>query len=247
MSTRLGRALGRALGVASGMSSLMTAATAAGTAQGSANALADALAKLRTYRATLDNTYSTAREFQIVLQNDGPGGFDSVNKTMTYSNMPVYQQAWGVVAQMAAPSAPPFAAQTVNEAIRLLDQVLLYWGDRKLVELRQAAAVEAQRAREIAAQQAAAQQAAAQQAAAQAATQAAAVAAAQQAAAAETARKQQLLAAEQAAVAAAQAATEAARVAGAKHQRNVMLLAAAVGAVVIVSIGAIVALKKKGN
>lgn len=205
-------------------SALVTAAAVdAGSATGRAQALSNALATLNSMRGILATTHSQLMDYLLVLSNDGPAGVDTINHTITYSQIPVWRPAWELVSAAAAPSTPKIAAdgQTPREALRLLDQILLYWGPQKLAELQRAADAEAAAARET-------------------------VAAAQQAAASE-AEKQRLAAEAQAAAdqaaADALAQLEAAARAEANKKRNTWI-AIGVGAVVLLGVGIVIARRK---
>lgn len=195
-------------------------AVSAGSAQGRANALNAAMATLRQMRATLANTHTALLDYFLVFSNDGPGGVDSVSKTMAFPrDILNWNLAWNVVRAAAAPGAPVLAAsgQTVREALRILDQILLFWGVVKVAEYNALAVAETDKAN--------------------------AVLAAQRAAARTEAERQQVEADRQAAVAAAAAAAAAAEqamfiaaAAAAKRTRN-MWIGIGAGVVVLTGVG----------
>lgn len=211
----------------------VAAGAVAGTAQARYASLYSAmqvLKEMRQYLAT--QVYSTVMDYNLVLSvpPGSAGGIDSRNKAMTFPRILEWSAAWKAVSAAAATGTPVLAAsgQTVNEALRLLDEILLFWGQRKLDELYAAATVETRKAQEaVARAQALADAKAAQEA---------------QAAASEAKRQQILLQAEadkQRIAAEADAATKAAAaavIAKASHDKTLMWVGIGAGALVAVGV-----------
>jgi hypothetical protein len=214
-------------------------AVVAGTAQAKYASLYSAmqvLKEMRQYLAT--GVYSTVMDYNLVLSvAPGSGRIDSRNKAMTFPRILEWSAAWKAVSAAAAPGTPVIAAsgQTVREALRLLDQILLWWGQKKLDELYAAATVETRKAQEsVARAQAAANAKAAQEA------QAAASEAERQRIYAQAEADRQRIAAEAEAAtkvaAAAELAAQNAAIAKASHDKTVMWGGIAAGGVALLGI-----------
>lgn len=136
-----------------------------------ANQLASALDVLRSMRARITNVYAGVEQYQLVMATPNNQSLDTYSKT--FRALPDWKVAWDYVGSVIGQgmAAFPQPGLTLTEATRIIDQVLLYWGDKKLAELRAAAtkaAADAAAQAKVAAEQAARVQAEADAAAARA-------------------------------------------------------------------------------